>query len=329
MANIFVDKNLLDQEYKKLFLDRLFSTSRLQECINSRYDKKAITSETIRAILSNNHKAIFDFIGTENENRIRFFFGTNQKKDKRDNQIRLIDRFILDCIHFDVISSLMMQFSNEYSKNQNEIDKAWQAEINLARSLGPIPNDVIIQQAIKLNKHRVFKDLVFPDIGHVELFIFNKNTLEPDKKIFANWPLNANTNNSRRSLILFGLAAALSALGLGAFIVGNSLLGGIIGVTASIFIGITLATVLAVSVCGFLYNTMSPKSHNQLSIEQNDDDDKFSISYMLMRMKMPFAKVIPPMQQEPEQPSRIIPAPDQATINQKITEPQHHSIPRF
>lgn len=213
MNSIFANKSLLDAEYKRLFLKKLTHIEELKESIRARYDKKTVSDETIRQILSNNHKVIYEFIGAHNESRIRHFFADFQKQDNRDNQIRIADRFILDCIHFDVIFILMTRFATEYSTDQADIDKEWNNEIQSAKELGAIPPFLIIQNAIKLNKERVFNELVFPDDQRVTLFQLKKNSVIPDRAVFINWLSESNQkSNGLRNTLLYLSAAVVASL---------------------------------------------------------------------------------------------------------------------
>jgi hypothetical protein len=213
MECIFTNKALLDKEYKRLFLERISNYSQLKDCVSGRYNKKIITDAELGTLFSDNHKTIYDFIGSSNENRIRYFFGTANKIDIRDNQTRLIDRLILDSVHFDVINNLMLQFSNEYNAHQKSIDKEWEAEIQSHDGLGIIPTLFIIQNAIKHNKSRVFEDLVFPVQNPVELFKLTRQNIIPDAQIFKKWipELNKQPKSNYTYYILFaGIAATLA-----------------------------------------------------------------------------------------------------------------------
>ncbi|WP_052117500.1 hypothetical protein [Legionella norrlandica] len=220
MKTIFSNKELLDKEYKRLFLDRISSIKKLKECIQARYDKKELSDEIINGLFTNNHKRIYDFVGSHNENRIRHFFGDFDNFDQRDNQITVLDRFILDSVHFEVISSLLVQFNKEYKKNQEEIDKAWQKEILTYAHLGPIPTEAIIVNAIKSNKKRVFSDLQFPVNKKIQLFRLKKSSIEPNSQVFDHWiPKIDNTHespksNMRRNIILcsIGISAAIAII---------------------------------------------------------------------------------------------------------------------
>jgi hypothetical protein len=212
MNSIFASKDLLDAEYKRLFLSKLSHLDELKESIKVRYDKKDISDACIRQILSNNHKAIFDFIGSHNESRIRHFFGVPQFPDDRDTNIRVADRLILDAIHFDIILELMIRFGTEYSQDQINIDKEWFTEISTTPDLELITPFIAIQNAIKLNKQRVFIDLVFPEHqSNMTLFRLKGNSVIPDGNIFTNWLPKEEPNHLKT--ILLSIAAALVAAG--------------------------------------------------------------------------------------------------------------------
>ncbi|KTD60945.1 hypothetical protein [Legionella shakespearei] len=212
MNSIFASKALLDAEYKRLFLNKLSHLDELKEAIKARYDKKDISDETLRKILSNNHKAIFDFIGSHNESRIRNFFGVPQFPDDRDSKIRVADRLILDAVHFDIIATLMIRFATEYSQDQVNIDKEWQTEIDAIHELELITPFLTIQNAIKLNKQRVFCDLVFPEQqSNITLFYLKGNSVIPNGNIFTNW-LPKEKSNQLKTTLLY-ISAALVAGG--------------------------------------------------------------------------------------------------------------------
>ncbi|HEN5497217.1 TPA: hypothetical protein U6291_003164, partial [Legionella pneumophila] len=117
MKTIFANKELLYNQYKKMFLEQISDINKLKECIKARYDIKELPDEILFKLLTNNHKKIYDFIGTHNQNRIRYFFGNFDNFDPRDNQISVLDRFILDSVHFYITSSLLMQLHKEYQEN--------------------------------------------------------------------------------------------------------------------------------------------------------------------------------------------------------------------
>ncbi|KTD50842.1 hypothetical protein [Legionella quateirensis] len=242
MACIFTNKPLLENEYKRLFLEKLSTLPKLKECLSARYDKKEITDTELKGLFSNNHKKIFDFIGRSNENRLRHFFGHSAQSDFRDAQIRLIDRLILDSIHFEIINMLMLQFANEYTDNQTEIEKEWQNELEDHAKLGSLPKIVIIQNAIKSIKNNVFKDLVFPENKSVALFHLKGQNVSPNEYVFINWLSLSNTKSQVKTdhSIYAIVAAALIALcAFAFFIVSWSLKG---ATTAGI--GVTFATSL-------------------------------------------------------------------------------------
>ncbi|HFL3871475.1 TPA: hypothetical protein ACG3KN_003125, partial [Legionella pneumophila] len=73
MKTIFANKELLYNQYKKMFLEQISDISKLKECVKARYDIKELPDEIFFKLLINNHKKIYDFIGTHNQNRIRYF----------------------------------------------------------------------------------------------------------------------------------------------------------------------------------------------------------------------------------------------------------------
>ena len=214
MACIFSNKTLLETEYKRLFLEKLSTLTKLKECLAARYDKKELTDAEVKGLLSNNHKKIYDFIGRSNENRLRHFFGHSAQNDLRDAQIRLIDRLILDSIHFEVINMLMLQFANEYSDNKTKIDQEWHNEIQAHEKLGSLPIKLIIQNAIKSIKNNVFKDLVFPENKSVALFHLKGQSVSPNEHVFINWLSQSNYKSQIKlnHSIYAVVAAALIAL---------------------------------------------------------------------------------------------------------------------
>lgn len=293
MSCIFASKALLDKEYKQLFLERLSSTSKLKECIKGRYDKKEITEAELNSLFTNNHKKIFAFIGSGNEHRIRYFFNASSKDDSRDNQIRLIDRLILDSIHFDVINTLMMRFSDEYAQNQSEIDKEWDTEVQNYVELGPLPSFIIIQNAIKLNKTRVFQDLIFPKHRLVELFKLEDQRIIPNKDVFENWLSESDSQreNILTKYIVFAAIASLVILvlivalpwcitGMGtAFATSLSPHGLVVGV----FVGLFLTAGINSVVTGVFNKT------NNLIYRTSIDDEQpsYNFSTELMMTKLP------------------------------------------
>lgn len=211
MTCIFSNKTLLDQEYKQLFLKRISDCSQLADCIAGRYNRQAVSEEELNILFLNNHKKIYNFLGRSNENRIRYFFGTSLNTDIRDDQTRLIDRLILDSVHFDVINTLMMRFIEEYHDNQMNIDKEWETEIKQHEGLGIIPTDCIIQNAIKNNKNRIFNSLIFPSIKHVVLFKLSEKKVIPNEQVFKKWlPESGSTLSDYTSYVL--VAGIITAL---------------------------------------------------------------------------------------------------------------------
>ncbi|RUR19633.1 hypothetical protein ELY21_03280 [Legionella sp. km535] len=214
MTCIFSDRMLLDQEYKRLFLEKLSSKAKLKECLSARYDKKEITDAELNGLLLNNHKKIYDFIGKSNKNRVRHFFGSVTQIDLRDSQVRLIDRVILDSIHFEVINRLLLRFIDEYSKNQTDIDKEWDQEIQSCEERDNLPIMLIIQNGIKANKHRVFNDLVFPKKKAAALFHLKGQNITPNEHLFINWlpPSKSHSRMNGSQLLYAGIALILTVL---------------------------------------------------------------------------------------------------------------------
>ncbi|KTD38481.1 hypothetical protein Lmor_0302 [Legionella moravica] len=214
MTCIFTDRLLLDQEYKRLFLEKLSSKAKLKECLSARYDKKEITDAELDGILLNNHKKIYDFIGKSNEHRVRYFFGSETHIDLRDSQVRLIDRVILDSIHFEVINRLILRFIDEYSNNQTDIHEEWDQEVQSHEERNSLPIMLIIQNAIKANKIRVFNDLVFPAKKTVALLQLKGQNITPNKHLFTNWlsPSKAPSRMNGFHLMYAGIALSISVL---------------------------------------------------------------------------------------------------------------------
>ncbi|HAT8179929.1 TPA: hypothetical protein JA361_10795 [Legionella pneumophila] len=246
MTTIFANKELLYNEYKKLFLEQISDISKLKECVKARYDLKDLNDEIFIRLLSNNHKKIYDFIGHHNQNRIRYFFGNFDNFDPRDNQITVLDRFILDSIHFYITSSLLMQLHKEYHGNEKEIDKAWQKEIKAHAHLGPIPTIAIISNSIKSNKNRIFKDLQFPANKNIQLFQLNKSSIKLNDQVFAHWlpttsEAQVSLSNFTRNIILVCIAAAtILALGVSLFLLSASPAAGLAVISNPLSLGITL-----------------------------------------------------------------------------------------
>lgn len=297
MECIFTNKTLLDKEYKRLFLERISNCLQLKDCISGRFNKKIITDAEFGTLFSDNHKTIYDFIGSSNENRIRHFFGSANKTDIRDNQIRLIDRLILDSVHFDVINSLMQQFSNEYSAHQLDIDKEWSVEIQNHDGVGSIPNIFIIQNAIKYNKSRVFADLAFPVQKPVELFKLKDHKVITNTQVFKQWLLelnNKSTGNYTNYILLALIATVLvfiipliylaivgSTTGLGATIVTTSF--STSGVFAGVFIALIFNNLISntITTCLNFFD-----EDNELKIS-NDNQESRPLSTRMMMNQLP------------------------------------------
>ncbi|WP_298624223.1 hypothetical protein [uncultured Legionella sp.] len=209
MTCIFTSKSLLDKEYKQRILQRLSSISQLKQCVSARYDKKTIADTELIELFSNNHEKICKFVGRSNENRIVHFFSQPNKSDPRDKQISLLDRFILDSVHFEVVASLMTQFSNEYAANKKDIDKEWESEIQNHPDVGLISTDLIIQNEIKNIKERAFADITFPDQKHINLFQLSGKTIIPNERVFSKWYSELN-NQSKNNYTHYILWAALA-----------------------------------------------------------------------------------------------------------------------
>lgn len=277
MTTIFTHRELIDKEYKRLFLDRISNVKKLKECIKARYDKKELSDEIFYKLFSNNHKQIYDFIGPHNENRIRHFFGDFDNFDPRDNQITVLDRFILDSIHFDVIGTLLVQFYEEYNNNQKEIDKSWQQEIQAYAHLGPIPNQTIITNLIKSNKDQVFNDLEFPIHKNVQLFRLKKSSIELNAQVFIHWlPKVNNATDSKSSFlhnntILYSIVAGIATVAL-AIIIAPFLFstGAATGlavisnpVSWGVVFGVLITTLLAMNVISLAANKPSNPNCNE------------------------------------------------------------------
>ncbi|HAZ7573197.1 hypothetical protein OQJ02_06900 [Legionella sp. PATHC032] len=266
MKTIFANKELLYNQYKKMFLEQISDISKLKECIKARYDIKELPDEIFFKLLTNNHKKIYDFIGTHNQNRIRYFFGNFDNFDPRDNQISVLDRFILDSIHFYITSSLLMQLHKEYQENAMEIDKAWQKEIQAHAHLGPLPTTAVIANSIKANKNRVFKDLQFLPNKNTQLFQLNKLSIKLNDQVFALWLPKASEaqvslTNFTRNTILVCIAAttAILAIGVSLFVFSTSSAAGLAVISNPVSLGIMIAllagTTLILGIASLYFST--------------------------------------------------------------------------
>ncbi|CAM2876183.1 hypothetical protein [Legionella worsleiensis] len=188
MPSIFASKDLLDKEYKRLFLDRLSSVTKFKDCLAARYDKTSITDFELQDLFLDYHSKINEFIGTKNESRIVHFFGDFTRNDTRDTQIRRIDKLVLDSIHFEITGTLLTQFIAEYNENQEAIDQEWSSEINVDTDDDLDIKKALIQNAISSNKDRVFNDLIFPETNEtISLFDCDGERIIPDPNVFKNW----------------------------------------------------------------------------------------------------------------------------------------------
>ncbi|HAU1637722.1 TPA: DUF389 domain-containing protein [Legionella pneumophila] len=265
MKTVFANKELLYNEYKKLFLEQISDISKLKECVKARYDIKDLPDEIFFKLLTNNHKKIYDFIGTHNQNRIRYFFGNFDNFDPRDNQISVLDRFILDSIHFYITSSLLMQLHKEYHENAMEIDKAWQKEIQTHAHLGPLPTIAIIANSIKSNKNRVFKDLQFPANKNIQLFQLNKSSIKLNDQVFALWlPKTSEaqvaiSNVTRNTILVCIAGAAILAIGVSLFLFSTSSAVGLAAISNPVSLGIMIAllagTTLILGIASLYFST--------------------------------------------------------------------------
>ena len=290
MPSIFADKNLLQKEYKRLFLDNFTNLNKIKECLSGRYNKKAISDEALKKLFTNNHKVIYDFVGLSNELRITYFFGDLEEHDSRDSQIRLIDRLVLDSIHFEVMTALFTRLNNEYASDQIEINRTWQTEIDEHAHLGQIESIFIMQNILKLNKKMFYEDLIFPMKSPVALFSLNKTVVIPNKDIFKQWtPKTDSLSNSQytRSLLFLLLIAALLVT---PFILGTAfgLLSAAIG-AGICFLIVSLVTLIAIS-----FVTSDNPSQNILGCTSNIniDNNLSRSSSALMLNKMPSDKEI-------------------------------------
>ncbi|HAT2065184.1 TPA: hypothetical protein OO122_002529 [Legionella pneumophila] len=247
MKTIFANKDLLYNQYKKMFLEQISDISKLKECVKARYDIKELSDEIFFKLLTNNHKKIYDFIGIHNQNRIRYFFGNFDNFDPRDNQISVLDRFILDSVHFYITSSLLMQLHKEYQENAMEIDKAWQKEIQAHSHFGPLPTIAIVGNLIKSNKNRVFKDLQFPANKNIQLFQLNKSSIKLNDQVFALWLPKASeaqvslSNFTRNTILVCIAAAAILAIGVSLFVFSTSSAAGLAVIFNPASLGIMIA----------------------------------------------------------------------------------------
>jgi hypothetical protein len=283
MPSIFTDKKLLHQEYKRIFFDNLTDVQKIKKCLCGRYDKKTITDESLAQLFTNNHKVIYDFVGLSNELRIKYFFGDVDDRDSRDGQIRLIDKLVLDSIHFEVMRALLSQLNNEYSANKDEIDKIWKSEVDAHAYLGPLEPIFIIQYVFKQMKKQFFDDLIFPSKSNVSLFSLRKEVITPNKNIFKNW-IPKTDSPSSTPLYLMALFFILIA----ALLVVPVALSSAFGLlSAAVGAGIIFIITSLVTLAGIYYVTKA-KNNLEARINNNADADYTGCSsYFLMTNIMP------------------------------------------
>ncbi|HAT6977934.1 TPA: hypothetical protein F8R96_13500 [Legionella pneumophila] len=296
MKTVFANKELLYNEYRKLFLEQISDISKLKECVKARYDIKDLPDEIFFKLLTNNHKKIYDFIGTHNQNRIRYFFGNFDNFDPRDNQISVLDRFILDSIHFYIISSLLMQLHKEYQGNEKEIDKAWQKEIQAHAHLGPLPTIAIIANSIKSNKNRAFKDLKFPVHKNIQLFQLNKSSIKLNDQVFAFWlPKTSEAqvaiSNVTRNTILVCLAGvAILAIGVSLFLFSISSAAGLAAISNPVSLGIMIAllagTTLILGIASLYFSTTRVINDGTIEHQEKSTPQKSYHSHNIRKDKM-------------------------------------------
>ena len=216
MISIFTDRALLYQEYKSLFLDKLSNHKKVKQCIKSRYGIKKIDDDEFRRIFTNNHKCIYEFIGPRSDNRIRNFFGGSGPGDIRDDQVRLVDRFILDSIHFEIMATLIIQLIKDYPGNEEAINKSWAAELDISTdsALDSLPRIAIIEHIMKNQIKNVFSDLMLPELKRVDLFRVNKNRIIPNEYVFSKWlPASQPPKKYLFNIIFFSMITAAVACG--------------------------------------------------------------------------------------------------------------------
>lgn len=301
MSSLFEDKILLTKEYKRLFFYYLNDLEQLKCCLCGRYDKKIISDSTLKKLFSNNHKYIFDFIGKQNETRIRYFFGNYDDIDFRDNQIRLIDRLVLDSIHFEIMLVLFIRLNKEYPAFQTEIDKAWHSEIHKHPHLGLMESIHLIQNALKSYKKIIYEDLDFSTQKNISLFTFDQTKVIPDNVVFSHWlpkPV-PKTNNSLYIIafitLFFVFVAAVLLIPL--FMASNfSGFGAVTNGGFNVFTGAIIA--LLTSITGIHIFTSGEHKNKSSKCNEQNVHEGYSSSYVLMHSKIPFTN-------EPVSPSLV------------------------
>lgn len=292
MGSIFSDKSRLAKEYQRQFLEKLSDPDKLVACIKSRYDKP-VSPVVLKRILSNIHIEIFNFVGSQNEHRIRYFFDDITRPISRNDQIKVADRFILDCIHFEILGNFIYQLKRDFSLHHQEIKNTWHEELNAYSDLGPIDPELLITKILNTNKNNFFDDLIFPDDNrNVDLFIFTDNKLKPNPYVFQNWLPKATNQETKKTLLIIGAALVASLTLSPALFFSFKGFGFTAGLSLAGPIGLTIAGLLAVaSLClATRYIYLSVMSNNETKkAVANDIPSKLQLrpSHTLMNEKMP------------------------------------------
>ncbi len=296
MTNIFTDKELLNLEYRRLFLDKLSDLNKIKESIKGRYGKD-ISDNELKNFFEHEETLIY-FVGSFNINRLNHFFGKYEKRDERDSLVRLIDRFLLDSINFEILNGLIVQLNEEYLDNQIDIDNAWSNELSASDYLGGIEPIYIIQKAITQNKINYFNTLNFQSQTSVHLFDLNNNQLISNKEVFSNWipkpvsPLTFLNNvisklpfeleTSFMIMSIFGIIGLFIGASLGII----SLSFGFLGIGLGVSIGMILGVVVDLSIDHCVNSKLM--SMTETSNDRNQDlQCSNKSSHLLMNEKMP------------------------------------------
>lgn len=172
MPSIFSDKKLLKQAYISRLKDMLSDIDKIREAIKSRYGKE-IDIETLKQAAVD-EKVLNQFVEDKNIARVKNFFGSATVADLRDQRISKFDRFLLDSLNFEIWAALITDLVNDYPKNEQAINRAWQKELDANKDSEAPPLD-LLTSLLKLYSPEIFKDLIFDDVQKDNLFSLQSN----------------------------------------------------------------------------------------------------------------------------------------------------------
>jgi len=321
MISVFADKTELRKEYRRRFLEKLSNLEETKKCIGARYGKKSadisdklitkffddtlIKTPTSLAKSSSEEKipksaaAILDFIDPNNRTRLDMFFGTN---DNRNKQLKLVDKFLLDAIHFEVYATLIETFEIDYETNADAINGKWSEDI---KNYDPdMTMKMRILKALNEYKNNFYTQLDLPNAEVRPLFSFDGIKITP-LPILSGWLNNGsefNKKNNLASTVLVSFLAVAMALLILAVLgtTGAALIASSLGIGPIIIIGAGIgfafgALVLLTIFDGGLINDFDrhwiPVNESR-HVGVNDHAKTHSGSYRSMRRSMPAGEVV-------------------------------------